>query len=180
MLTKEWEAGAPKPENEPVPTPGSRDNYPFLFATRDAGRTALCPEMSVAPAAVPNQWVWRVGPLSVRLDHASLADAIYGEQIFLAGLDIRYGWRFEAKSKHEPAVKATPFRDLARIIHGFWKSCAEVASFAKRFQFDCQMLNFVQSATTEVADLVIERGKNAFLENSSALVCCDFLELGLG
>ena len=40
------------------------------------------------------------------------------------------------------------------------------------------MLKFVQAATTEVADLVIERGKNAFLENTPALVCCDFLEPG--
>ena len=40
------------------------------------------------------------------------------------------------------------------------------------------MLKFVQAATIEVADLVIERGKNAFLENTPALVCCDFLELG--
>jgi len=55
---------------------------------------------------------------------------------------------------------------LARIIHGFWKSCEELASFAKHFQFDCQMLNFVQAATTEVADLVIERGKNALLKNT--------------
>jgi len=68
--------------------------------------------------------------------------------------------------------------DLARIIHGFWKSCEELASFAKRFQSDCQMLKFVQAATTAVADLVIERSKNAFLENTSALVCCDFLEPG--
>lgn len=67
---------------------------------------------------------------------------------------------------------------LARIIHGFWKSCEELASFAKRFQSDCQMLKFVQAATTAGADLVIERGKNAFLENTSALVCCDFLEPG--
>jgi hypothetical protein len=37
------------------------------------------------------------------------------------------------------------------------------------------MLKFVQAATTAVADLVIERGKNAFLENTSAL---DFLEPG--
>ena len=67
---------------------------------------------------------------------------------------------------------------LARIIHGFWKSCEKLSSFAKHFQLDCQMLNFVQAATTEVADLVMERGKNAFLENTPALVCCDFLELG--
>lgn len=40
------------------------------------------------------------------------------------------------------------------------------------------MLKFVQAATTEVADLVIERGKNAFLKNTPALVCCDFLEPG--
>jgi hypothetical protein len=40
------------------------------------------------------------------------------------------------------------------------------------------MLKFVQAATTAVADLVIERGKNAFLENTSALVCCDSLEPG--
>lgn len=39
-------------------------------------------------------------------------------------------------------------------------------------------LKFVQAATTVVADLVIERGKNAFLENTPALVWCDFLELG--
>jgi hypothetical protein len=38
------------------------------------------------------------------------------------------------------------------------------------------MLNFVQATITEVTDLVVERGKNAFLENSSALVCCGFLE----
>jgi hypothetical protein len=69
-------------------------------------------------------------------------------------------------------------RYLARIIHSFWKSCEELASFAKHFQFDCQMLNFVQAGTTEVADLVIERGKNAFLENTPALICCDFLEPG--
>ena len=35
-----------------VPTPGPGDNHPFLLAIRHAGRTALCPEMSVAPAAV--------------------------------------------------------------------------------------------------------------------------------
>ncbi len=69
-------------------------------------------------------------------------------------------------------------RDLARIIHGFWKTCEELASFAKRFQSDCRMLKFVQAATTEVTDLVIERGKNAFLENTPALVCCDFLDSG--
>jgi hypothetical protein len=40
------------------------------------------------------------------------------------------------------------------------------------------MLKIVQVATTEVADFVIDRGKNAFLENTSALVCCDFLEPG--
>lgn len=49
---------------------------------------------------------------------------------------------------------------------------------AKRFQSDCQMLKFVQAVTTGVADLVIEGGKNAFLENTPALVCCDFLEPG--
>jgi hypothetical protein len=32
------------------------------------------------------------------------------------------------------------------------------------------MLKFVQAATTEVADLMIERGKNAFLENTPALI----------
>jgi hypothetical protein len=32
----------------------SWDNHPFLFTPRHAGRTALCPEMSVAPAAVHN------------------------------------------------------------------------------------------------------------------------------
>ncbi len=69
-------------------------------------------------------------------------------------------------------------RSLARIIHGFWKTCEELASFAKRFQSDCRMLKFVQAATTEVTDLVIERGKNAFLENTPALVCCDFLDSG--
>jgi TIR domain len=67
---------------------------------------------------------------------------------------------------------------LARIIHGFWKSCEELASLAKRFQSDCQMLKFVQAVTTGVADLVIEGGKNAFLENTPALVCCDFLDSG--
>jgi hypothetical protein len=55
-----------------------------------------------------------------------------------------------------------PLQMLARIIHGFWKSCEELASFAKRFQTDCQMLKFVQAATTAVADLVIERGKTRF------------------
>jgi hypothetical protein len=40
------------------------------------------------------------------------------------------------------------------------------------------MLKIMQVATTEVADLVIDRGKNAFLENTFALVCCDFLEPG--
>jgi hypothetical protein len=34
------------------------------------------------------------------------------------------------------------------------------------------------SRDNRVADLVIERGKNAFLENTPALVWCDFLELG--
>jgi hypothetical protein len=58
----------------------------------------------------------------------------------------------------------------------FGKSCEELASFAKRFQSDYQMLKFVQAATTAVVDLVIDRGRDAFLENSSALVCCDFLE----
>ena len=34
-----------------------RDNHPFLFRNH-AGRTALCPEMSVAPAAVQHPaWV---------------------------------------------------------------------------------------------------------------------------
>ena len=37
---------------------------------------------------------------------------------------------------------------LARIIHGFWKTCKELASFAERFQSDCQKLKFVQAATT--------------------------------
>jgi hypothetical protein len=32
------------------------------------------------------------------------------------------------------------------------------------------MLNFVQASTTEVADLMIERDKNAFLENTPALI----------
>jgi hypothetical protein len=55
---------------------------------------------------------------------------------------------------------------LAGIIHGFWKSCEEFASIANRFQSVCQILKFVQAAPTEVADLVIEWGKNAFLENT--------------
>jgi hypothetical protein len=67
---------------------------------------------------------------------------------------------------------------LARTIHGFWKTCEEQASFAKRFQSDCQMFEVRASRDNRVADLVIERGKNAFLENTPALVWCDFLELG--
>ena len=46
---------------------------PVLVCTHHAGRTALCPEMSLAPAAVHNPWpeLWRVGPLFVRLDHVN-------------------------------------------------------------------------------------------------------------
>src|SRR6476646_7178032 len=49
------------------PAPG--DYHPFFFASRHAGRTALCPEMSVAPGAVhnlsgPAEFGW-VGPLFV-------------------------------------------------------------------------------------------------------------------
>jgi hypothetical protein len=80
--------------------------------------------------------------------------------------------------RRERSFDTAESETLARIIHGFWKSCEELASFAKCFQSDCQMLKFVHAATTAVADLMIERGRNAFLENTSALVCCDFLEPG--
>jgi hypothetical protein len=57
---------------------------------------------------------------------------------------------------------------LARIIHGFLKSCAKLAWIAKRFQSKYQMLKFAQAATTDVAGFVIVRRKNAFLENTPA------------
>ena len=78
----------------------------------------------------------------------------------------------------QQAVKVPRIGFLARIIHGFWKSCEELASLAKRFQFRLSNVEFRASRDTEVADLVIERGKNAFLENTPALVCCDFLDSG--
>jgi hypothetical protein len=43
-----------------------RDNHPFLFMTRHAGRTALCPEMSVAPAAVHNPSLSLAGGTTIR------------------------------------------------------------------------------------------------------------------
>ena len=76
--------------------------------------------------------------------------------------DGQFKFAHSACAGHAFLIRMRWFRELARIIHGFWKSCEELASFAKRFQTDCQMLKFVQAATTAVADLVIERGKNAF------------------
>ena len=55
MSTKESEAGASKPETliKQFRRP-AQGQSPVPFSLRHAGRTALCPEMSVAPAAVHN------------------------------------------------------------------------------------------------------------------------------
>jgi hypothetical protein len=91
---------------------------------------------------------------------------------------VRNANEITSKTSSNHMSKTVRDTSLARIIHGFWESCEELASFAKHFQFDCQMLDIVQAETTEIADLEIERAKNAFSENTPALVCCDFLEPG--
>jgi len=60
------EAGAPKPENPVQFRRPAQGQSPVPFRNPPRRRTALCPEMSVAPAAVHNS-----SPADWRVDHYS-------------------------------------------------------------------------------------------------------------
>jgi hypothetical protein len=54
-----------------------------------------------------------------------------------------------------PMIAGVSLEWLARIIHGFLRSCEKLASIVKRLQFEYPMLKFMQ----DVASLVMVRPK---------------------